>query len=232
MNKSTLILFVFFIFSSISVSAQKSNYYLEDQIFITPTYNLIINKSDSIVQGGFSNGLLVGYVRDIPINEQRNFGFGLGINYSISHVYQNVSLRTLDDGSTDIQKLESNDYIRNKFSVSHIEVPFEIRYRTSTIDKFKFFRAYLGYKAGYKLRSYSKISTRESEISYYNQPEFRWWKHGIYLNIGYGSWNFHIDYTLSKVFKDEVYAKPTDPANSLISMDMNALNIGLIFYLI
>ena len=232
MNKSILILFVFSLFSSMSVYAQKSNFYLEDQIFITPTYNLIINKSDSIVQGGFSNGLLVGYVRDIPLNEQRNFGLGVGINYSISHVYQNVSLRTLDDGSTDIQKMESNDYIRNKFSLSHIEFPFEIRYRTSTIDKHKFFRAYLGYKIGYKLRSYSKTSTKQTEISYYNQPEFRWWKHGIYLNIGYGSWNFHIDYTLSKVFKADTFAKPVDPANSLISMDMNSLNFGLTFYLI
>jgi len=231
--KNKLVIFSLLLqFSFLSVSAQKSNYYLEDQIYITATYNLVVNKHDSITQGGFSNGMLIGYIRDIPLNEQRNFGLGLGINYNIGHVYQNIAIRTLDDGSTDIQRMKNNEYLRNKFSVSYVEVPLEIRYRTSTIDKHSFFRAYLGFKIGYKLRSYSKIKTKLTEISYYNQPEFRDWKYGIYLNIGYSSWNFHIDYTLSKIFKDGTYAKPHDPTQSLIPMDMNALNFGLTFYLI
>lgn len=232
MNKTVFLSFLFSQFLFLSVHAQKSNYYLEDQIYITATYNLIVDKSDSITQGGFSNGLLVGYVRDIPLNEQRNFGLGLGINYAISHIYQNISIKSLDNGTTDFQRMESNEYIRNKFSVSYIEMPLEIRYRTSTIDEHKFFRAYLGIKAGYRLRSYTKLKTQLNEISYYNQPEFNWWKYGVYLNIGYSSWNFHIDYTLSKVFKDGTNAKPVDASQSTISMDMNMLNIGLTFYLI
>lgn len=232
MKKSILVFFLLFQFLFFSVYAQKSNYYLEDQIFITATYNLVVNKSDSITQGGFSNGMLIGYVRDIPLNEQRNFGLGLGINYSISHIYQNISIKSLEDGSTVFQRMESNEYIRNKFSVSFIEMPFEIRYRTSTIDKHKFFRAYLGFKVGYRMRAYSKLKTQLTEISYYNQHEFNWWKYGLYLNIGYSSWNFHIDYTLSKIFKDDTFAKPVDPAEALIPMDMNMLNFGLTFYLI
>ena len=232
MKKSLLVLILTFYFSLLSGQAQKDNYYLEDQIFITATYNLIVNKSDSIRQGGFSNGLVVGYVRDIPLNKQRNFGLGVGINYSIAHIYQNVSMKSLENGTTDIQRMESYQYIRNKFSLSFIEMPFEIRYRTSTIDKHKFFRFYLGFKIGYRLRAYSKLKTKINEISYYNQPEFNWWKYAIYLNIGYGSWNFHVDYTLSKVFKDETFAKPYDSAQSLIPMDMNMLSFGLTFYLI
>ncbi|MCK5908144.1 MAG: PorT family protein [Flavobacteriales bacterium] len=232
MKKPLLATFIIFYFSLLSVQAQKSNYYLEDQIFITATYNVIVNTHDSISQGGFSNGLVVGYVRDIPLNEQRNFGLGVGINYSIAHIYQNISIKSLDDGTTDIRRMESNEYIRNKFSLSFIEMPFEIRYRTSTIDKHKFFRSYLGFKVGYRLRAYTKLKTKVNEISYYNQPEFNWWKYAIYLNIGYGSWNFHVDYTLSKVFKDDTFAKPNDPSQSLIPMDMNMLNFGLTFYLI
>ena len=111
-------------------------------------------------------------------------------------------------------------------------MPLEIRYRTSTIDEHKFFRAYLGFKLGYRLRAYTKLKTQLTEISYYNQPEFNWWRYGIYLNIGYSSWNFHVDYTLSKVFKDDTFAKPFDSTQSLIPMDMNMLNFGLTFYLI
>ena len=232
MKKSILPFLLLFMLLSYSVNAQKSNYYLEDQIYITASYNMIVNKSDSISQGGLSNGMIFGYIRDIPLNEQRNFGLGLGISYSFSHIYQNISIRSLDDGSTDIQHMDSGDYIRNKFSVSYIEMPFEIRYRTSTIDKHKFFRSYLGFKVGYRVRAYSKKKTHVTEIAYYNQPEFNWWKYGIYLNIGYSSWNFHIDYTLSKVFKDGTYAKPIDSSQNLIPMDMNMLNVGLTFYLI
>jgi len=232
MNKTLFFLFVIFQFSFLSLFAQKSDYYLEDQIYITTTYNLVVNKNDSITQGGFSNGMLFGYIRDIPLNKQRNFGLGLGINYSIAHIYQNISIKSLDDGSTDIKRLASKDYKRNKFSVSYIEVPFEVRYRTSTIDKHRFFRAYLGAKVGYRIRAYSKLKTSVNEIAYYDQPEFNLWKYGLYLNIGYGTWNFHVDYTLSKVFKDNTFAKPIDDTNSLIPMDMNMLNVGLTFYLI
>jgi len=232
MKKSLLALILIFYFSLLNGQSKKDNYYLEDQIFITASYNLIVNTSDSISQGGFSNGMLIGYVRDIPLNEQRNFGLGIGVNYAISHIYQNVSIKSLEDGSTDIQRMESYQYIRNKFSLAFIEMPFEIRYRTSTIDKHKFFRSYLGFKIGYRLRASSKLKTKINEIAYYNQPEFNWWKYGVYLNIGYGSWNFHVDYTLSKVFKDDTFAKPHDASQDLIPMDMNMLNFGLTFYLI
>jgi hypothetical protein len=232
MNKHLLLLLIIFQLSASNVFAQKDNYYLEDQIFITATYNMLVNKSDSINQGGFSNGMLIGYIRDVPFNKQRNFGVGLGINYAISHVYQNISMRTLENGSTDIQRMESNDYIRNKFSLSYVEFPLEIRYRTSTIDKRSFFRAYLGIKAGYRLRVYSKTKTKLTEISYYNQPEFNWWKYAIYLNIGYSSWNFHVEYSLNKVFKNGINARAYIPTNDPIPMDMNTLNFGLTFYLI
>ena len=232
MDKSILTLFILLQISFLSVNAQKSDYYLEDQIFITTTYNLIINKNDSISQGGFSNGMLIGYIRDIPLNERRNFGLGLGINYSISHIYQNISIKSLDDGMTDFQRMDNNEYIRNKFSVSYIEMPLEIRYRTSTIDKHKFFRAYLGANIGYRIRAYSKTEKHLTEIAYYNQSEFNWWKYGVYLNIGYSSWNLHVNYTISKVFKDDTFAKPIDSSNSLIPMDMNMVNFGLTFYLI
>ncbi|MCK5782674.1 MAG: PorT family protein [Flavobacteriales bacterium] len=231
--KNRITLFLFFLIASTScVFAQKSNYYLEDQIFISPTYNLIVNKSDSISQGGFSNGFVVGYIRDIPLNERRNFGLGIGINYSISHTYQNIRIASDEFGDTEMDRLYTDEYIRNKFSVSYIEMPFEIRYRTSTIDDHTFFRAYLGFKLGYKLRQYSKIKTRINEIAYYNQSEFNWWRYALTLNVGYGTWNLFVMYSLSEVFKDDVYADPISPESELIPMNMNELTIGLTFYLI
>ncbi|MEN8137738.1 MAG: porin family protein [Bacteroidota bacterium] len=214
------------------VYAQKSTYYLEDQIFFNATYNFLVNKSDSITQGGFSNGMNIGYIRDIPLNERRNFGLGLGINYSIGHLYQNIRISTNDNGKTEIDRMDSGDYIRNKFSLSFIEIPFEIRYRTSTIDEHKFFRAYLGFKVGYKIRQYSKTKTKINEIAYYNQHNFNWWRYGLTLNIGYSAWNLHVFYSLSEVFKDDTTADPVIPGSESIPMDMNELSIGFVFYLL
>ena len=232
MIRNILVLFILIQIFPSELFAQKDNYYLEDQIFITATYNMIVAADDSILQGGFSNGMQIGYIRDIPLNDQRNIGLGLGIAYSISHIYQNISIKTLDNGATEIKRMNSDEYIRNKFAVSYLDIPLEFRYRTSTIDKHKFFRAYLGIKAGYRLRAYSKTSTKITEIAYYNQPEFNWWRYSTYLNIGYSTWNIHVSYSLSKVFKDGTMTTPKNSSSSAIPMDMNELTVGLTFYLI
>jgi len=232
MKKTLLLLFIFLNAFQSNIYAQKDNYYLEDQIFITATYNLLVNKNDSIAQGGFSNGTSIGYIRDIPLNKRRNFGLGIGVNYSIGHYYQNISIKTKDNGSSVIQRMDSREFIRNKFSLSYLEIPFEIRYRTSTIDKDKFFRAYLGFKVGYRIRSYSKLKNDITEIAYYNLREFNWWRYGLTLNIGYSTWNLHLFYSLNDVFKNDTSAKAVTPGNDDIPMNMNELSIGLTFYLI
>ena len=230
-NKLHLILLIL-ITSLTNSYAQKDNYYLEDQIFISGTYNLLMNKHDSIKQGGFSNGFEIGYIRDIPLNERRNFGLGVGISYSSVNYYQNIAITTLENGSTDFQRLNNEDFIRNKFHVSYIEIPFEIRYRTSTIDVYSYFRAYLGFKIGYKLTSHSKLKTNEYEVAYFNQPEFSDLRYGLTLSLGYGTWNFRMYYNLNKVFVGDTEANSVISGNPTISMDMNELAIGLIFYLI
>jgi len=230
MKRITLLIAALFFFA-LSVKAQYG-FYLEDQIYINGTYNALVEKSDSIRQGGFSNGFNVGYIRDIPLNKRRNIGVGIGIAFSSNHFYQNVAITGLPNGSVDLRMLEDNTFIRNKFSVNYLEFPFELRYRTSTFEDDDFFRFYLGIKAGYKLRSYAKIKTEVQEVAFFNQNIFNWWRYGLTLTVGYSTWNLYMYYGLNNIFKDGLEAQPISPNNSPIPMDMNELNIGLIFYLI
>ena len=48
--------------------------YREDQFYLAITYNLLGNKPDNVTQTGFSSGFHLGYIRDLPLNERRNFG--------------------------------------------------------------------------------------------------------------------------------------------------------------
>jgi opacity protein-like surface antigen len=221
------------LFSINALKAQEvDKYYLEDQIYMTLSYNMLVNKNDSVNQGGFSNGFSVGYIRDIPFNKRRNFGVAVGLGYSIGHYYQNLDIKTYVNGAGDITRLDSRDFIRNKFTLSYIEMPFEIRFRTSTIESKNFFRSYVGFKVGYRLNAYSKKKTNYQQSAYYNHPDFNWWRYGLTLNLGYSKWNLHVFYSLSEIFKDGTTANPKDINNSLIPLNMNELNIGLVFYLI
>lgn len=230
--KLTVILSVFLNIYTINIFAQEENLYLEDQIFISSTYNILTHKDKSIMQGGFSNGFSIGFIKDLPVNKRRNFGFGFGVNYLISNYFQNIRIRVNDEGNTTIKRMESSEFTKNKFSLSYIEMPFEIRYRTSTADENEFWRFYLGVKLGYRIKSFARLKTEISEVAYYGIPEFNKWRYGLTLNSGYDRFVVHIYYGLSNIFNKDVYAKPVLPGEPDISMKMNELNIGLIYYLL
>jgi len=52
--------------------------YREDQFYVGITYNLISSVPNSINLDGISGGIRMGYFRDIPLNERRNFAIALG----------------------------------------------------------------------------------------------------------------------------------------------------------
>lgn len=64
--------------------------YLEDQIYLGLTYNVLTDLPNTVKQSGFSNSIFLGFIKDIPINERRNFGFGVGLGYSIDTYFHNI----------------------------------------------------------------------------------------------------------------------------------------------
>jgi len=198
----------------------KNEKYLEDQIYISLTYNLLLNKPPLINQNGFSGGVSFGFIKDLPVNKKKTFGFGLGIGYTYNALIQNLKISQLN-GSTVFE--EAVDYSSNKLSLKSIDIPVEFRWRNSTPSKFKFWRIYSGVKFSYNTTAKSKFRDSNNYIVTKNLPEINRLQYGITLAVGYGTWNIFMYYALNHLFNNAMLNNE--------SIEMKQLNVGLKFYI-
>ncbi|MFD0760550.1 porin family protein [Lutibacter aestuarii] len=220
-----LLLFLFFS-SFLKLQSQVKNdtidsSYLEDQIYVALTYNILFNKPNGIEQKGFSGGFSIGFIKDLPFNKQRNLGIGLGVGYNYNAYIQN--LKIVGDINKTLFELAEN-YSINRFGISSIEMPFELRWRTSTASKYKFWRIYTGVKFSYALTTKSKYSDENSTIRTKNISDYNKFQYGLVFSGGYSNWNLYLYYGLKPLFENNV----TFDNQKLM---LNEFNLGLKFYI-
>ena len=134
--------------------ADQDTAYLEDQLFFSLGYTSLMDTPNQFQQNGFSYGLSLGFIKDIPFNKRRNLGVAVGVGYAYHRHNHNL---LYDKNSFEV----SDDYRSNFFSYSSLEIPFELRWRTSTYDKFKFWRVYSGITVSYILQNRSKYRAEQ-----------------------------------------------------------------------
>lgn len=217
---------IFFLLGFVKAQAQVDNdsiidyKYLEDQLYLSLTYSILNDKPASILQNGFSGGISVGFIKDIPLNEQRNLGLGIGVGYAYNVYVQNLKI-SRENQTTLFEVAE--DYKTNRIGIKSIEMPFEFRWRTSTPEKYNFWRVYGGLKFSYLLTSKTKFADSEVQLATKNIPEINRIQYGAIMAAGYGNWNLYIYYGLSPLFKN---AKLNDK-----NIDLKDINVGLKFYI-
>jgi hypothetical protein len=194
--------------------------YLEDQLYLSLSYSILNNKPTTISQNGFSGGFSFGFIKDIPLNEQRNIGFGIGVGYSYNVYVQNLKIFR-ENQHTFFELAE--DYKTNRFGINAIEMPIEFRWRTSTPEKYSFWRVYAGMRFAYITTSKTKFTDSEVELTTKNISELNKIQYGATIAAGYGNWNLYFYYGLSPLFKDAVFNEK--------SIDLKDIKIGLKFYI-
>ncbi|WP_223551372.1 porin family protein [Aestuariivivens sp. NBU2969] len=200
--------------------------YREDQFYAGVTYNLLGNIPEGVSQNGFSGGYHIGFIRDMPINKNRNFALGLGIGLSANSYNQNMFINKDSSGSISFSLLEgSNNFSKNKFTGYLIECPLEIRWRTSTPSEYKFWRIYTGVKLGYVFAHSAKYKGDLGKIKHSNINEFNSLQYGLTLSVGYNTWNIHCYYGLNPIFSEHAQLNGSP-------IDMNSIKIGLMFYIL
>lgn len=222
----SVFLFVIRLSGQESISKDIDSLYREDQFYIGFTYNLLGNKPKNLSQTGFSSGFHMGFIRDMPINKNRNIAIGLGLGYSTKSFNQNLLISRDDLGIVSYSiSVDNSTYSKNKFSTHFIEFPLEFRWRTSTISDYNFWRIYSGFKVSYLLSSKTKYVGDLGNLTFYDINTFNKFQYGLTLSVGYSVWNFYVFYKLNPIFSNEVKLNGND-------LNMNAINMGLIFYLL
>ncbi|WP_299098561.1 porin family protein [uncultured Winogradskyella sp.] len=203
------------------------NKYREDQFYTSITYNLINEKPSGVKQSGFSSGFHFGFIRDMPINKRRNVAIGLGLGVSANSYNLKDLLIEEINNATEFSIIDEDDYnvTKNKFATYLIEVPFELRWRSSTAEDYNFWRIYTGFKVGYMVYNSTKFTSEITNVKLSNLDSFNSLQYGLTLSAGYSTWNFHMYYGLNSIF-DSSAKLETDNVN------MKSFKIGLMFYIL
>lgn len=216
---------LFFVSLLIGQTNTKDAAYLEDQFYFGVNYNFLLNTPVNAEQQNLPYGVQFGFNKDIPLNQARNFGFGLGLGYALNSYYSNIRVTEIG-GSLSYEVIDTaNGFRRNKLETHAIEVPLQLRWRTSTASDYKFWRIYAGARFAYILGARSKFVSDQERISFFN-TDIRKFRYGLALNFGFNTFNIHAYYALNNLFTDNISTVTGDP------ITIRPLRIGIIFYIL
>ncbi|RZJ68650.1 MAG: PorT family protein [Flavobacterium sp.] len=199
--------------------------YREDQFYFSFTYNILTHtRALDISQNKFSAGFSIGFLRDMPINDDRTVSIAAGLGYAL----QNFNYNLIVNGEGVIPQYElindSTYYEKNKLSLNYLDIPIEFRWRNSTMQSHKFWRIYTGFKFSYLFNSRSKFVGDGGKTLVINNDDLNKFRYGVYVAAGYNTWNLYVYYGLNPIFKEGILGENR--------IDMSSVNVGLMFYIL
>jgi hypothetical protein len=159
----------------------------------------------------------------MPFNKKRSLAIASGMGFSFNTFNQNLKISNFSPKNS-YEIIDVGSYSKNKFTHFLIEVPIEFRWRTSTFESHKFWRIYGGFKMGYLIYDKSVYDGSQGKIVITNNKDFNNFQYGVYLSSGYNSINVYAYYGLNSLFQS---AKTNTE-----SIEMNSLNVGIVFYIL
>ena len=222
-----IVLFIVLISVSFGFAQNDSNYnkYLEDQIYLGIFYNTLNDVPNELNQNKFSSSFNIGFIRDLPLNDNRNFGLGIGLGLSRSSYNNNLIFSEGNTGLNINFNSDLDSFKKNKWIINELEIPFEFRWRTSTPMNYRFWRVYFGLKTSYILSSKYKFESDLSKLSLSSLP-FNEFQYGFTLNAGNNTWNLGLYLGLNPLFDDQFVKKYESIKN------IKQFKIGLVFYIL
>ena len=210
--------------SKLSALVKIDSLYREDQFYIGVTYNLLKDTPIGFSNDKFSTGFSAGFLRDMPINKNRNLAIAPGLGLNFNNYSQNIGITTSNGIPVYTVLTDLTSYSNNKFSQLFVDLPLELRWRGSTFENHNFFRIHGGFKLSYLVYDRSVYRSSLGDTVLANNPDCNKLLYGTYLSAGYGRANLYIYYGLNPLFKSAQIAGT--------SLDVKSLNIGLIFYIL
>lgn len=198
--------------------------YREDQFYIGLSFNLINNEPAGFSQNGFSGGLHLGFIRDMPINKRRNRAIGIGIGWS-TNTY-NTNLLISQEANEDIAYaiIDDNAQVnKNRLNINIVEMPIQYRWRTSTATDYSFWRIYTGIRLGYIFQHRATFESDEASFNITDIPQLNRFRYAATLTVGNGSFNAFVQYNLNTLFNNAAQINGS-PVN------LQPIKFGIEFY--
>lgn len=126
---------------------------------------------------------------------------GIGIDYN-NYRYENKQLLVPDVNQVIGRELQQG-YDKYKLTTQYAFMPLEFRYDTKPEDHGSSFRFAAGGRAGYLIRSYTKLLENDGDkVKDFDDFNLRKYKFGLTGRIGYGHLNFYANYDITNLFED------------------------------
>jgi len=203
-------------------SLKKVDYkYREDQFYFGITHTILQAKPPKLSQRSVSLGIQAGFLRDFPVNKERNWSIAPGIGYSSLNLHHNMATVEINDI---ISYPILDSYKQNAVTLHYLDFPLEVRWRTSTPYSHKFWRIYTGFKASYLLGDKSVSKSDLGSLKVTNNADLNKWVFGVYVAAGFNTWNVYMYYGLNSIYKNNL--------SEVSSEKLNAFNVGLMFYIL
>lgn len=200
--------------------------YREDQFYFGITYNILLNTPPEMTSQGLSGGVQGGFVRDMPINARRNIAIAVGLGLAYDQFGHNLFVGEDNDGNSIFRVLGGNvDFTQNRFGMAMVEMPIELRWRTSTPTDYKFWRVYGGARIGYAYWYKGTFKQEGNNVNQTKIPEFDPVRISATLSFGYNTFNFFASYSINPFFKDAYTIEGE-------KIDLRTLKVGLMFYIL
>lgn len=200
--------------------------YREDQFYAGVAFNLMTDMPKDGSQSGFSGSFDLGFIRDFPINKRRSLAVGVGLGVSSSSFGHNILISETGDGQDIVQPISKDiEYKNNRFATHLVEMPIQIRWRSSTPEDYAFWRVYFGVKLGYIYYFKSKFEQDDLTIKQTDVNALNRFRTAGFFSFGYNIVNIQIQYDLNPLFSGEV-------SNGTSKIGIKPLRIGLIFYIL
>ena len=207
-------------FQALAQQVEDSLAYREDQFYLD--VNLLLQGSDieNFRQNGFSRSLHLGYLRDIPFTKKGTHALALGLGYGYQRLVNTLDIDQ-EEGLYVYSIPDNIRSLRNVFSYHQLQLPVELRWRTSTISDYDFWRVYLSYRFSYQFAA---------RYQPFFGPDFRLvdqltpWQHSFGISLGYGSWNLRFSYEIQPLLNEDIQLETG------ATLRFYPIHLGLIFY--
>jgi hypothetical protein len=200
--------------------------YREDQVYIGLSLDLLMDTPQEFSQNGFSGGLQLGFIRDMPLNKRRNKSIGIGLGMAVDVFNQNLFIGEEPTGNTTIYTILDSDIERdkNRFSFYTLEMPIEYRWRTSTAEDYSFWRIYGGVQLGYIYHFKADFQQTSNDVAQTDIPELNRLQYGLSMAFGYSAFNLKVYYGLNTLFNDDAVLENGENIN------LRTIRLGIQFY--